>query len=214
MLHLLLDSLQYRWGNGVHLNAPYNWEFLSLGIFQLDSVFTYILIFAGIIPFLYISKARNDARLLCLSPARLAVFFVCLIAYFLVPLLFISDVIACGILATGVMITILGLVSDQGQLLVSGVGLSICAPAGSILLAVRVDLHAGLTRFCNLEMTRINQSEEQPFQRSRKQQTGQFSIQEMAIFGSNFCANQQDRLSAGRQKVSADAAKKSRDAEF
>ncbi len=40
-------------------------------------------------------------------------------------------------------------------------------------------------------MTRLKQNEWQPFQRSREQQTGQFSMQGMAVFGSDFGANQQ-----------------------
>jgi len=40
-------------------------------------------------------------------------------------------------------------------------------------------------------MTRPKQSEEQPFQRSKERQVGQFSMQEMAVFGSDFGANQQ-----------------------
>jgi hypothetical protein len=39
-------------------------------------------------------------------------------------------------------------------------------------------------------MTRLKQNETQSFQRSGEQQTGQFSMQEMAIFGSDFGANQ------------------------
>jgi hypothetical protein len=40
-------------------------------------------------------------------------------------------------------------------------------------------------------MTRLKQSEEEPFQGSRDQQMGQFSMQETAGFGSDFGANQQ-----------------------
>ena len=94
LVHLLLDSLQVKWGNGVHLFAPYDWEILSLSVFQIDSVFTNLLTFAGIIPFLFVTKARHDARLLCLNPVRLAGCCICLIAYFAVPFLFISDVVA------------------------------------------------------------------------------------------------------------------------
>ena len=94
LAHLLLDSLQDKWGNGIHLFAPYNWEILSFGFFKLDSISTYLLAFAGIIPFLLITKARQDARLLCLNPLRIAVCSVCLIAYYFVPFLFINDVVA------------------------------------------------------------------------------------------------------------------------
>jgi len=94
LVHLLLDSLQDKWGVGVHLLAPFNWEALRLGVFQVDSVFTHLLTVAGIIPFLFITKARHDARLLCLNTYRIAGCCVCIIAYFSVPLLFISHVVA------------------------------------------------------------------------------------------------------------------------
>jgi len=94
LVHLSLDALQDKWGNGVHLIAPFDWEILSLGVFQSDSVFTYLLTISGIIPFLFIIKARQDARLLCLVPLRLAACCICLFAYFLIPLLFINDVVA------------------------------------------------------------------------------------------------------------------------
>jgi len=39
-------------------------------------------------------------------------------------------------------------------------------------------------------LTRLNQIEHKPFQRSSKLQTDQFSMQEKATFGSDFVANQ------------------------
>ncbi|MBU2676967.1 MAG: hypothetical protein KJP16_07765 [Gammaproteobacteria bacterium] len=92
--HLLLDSLQDKWGNGVHLLAPFNWEVFSLGVFHIDSSLIYGLSFAGIIPFFFISKARQDARSLCLNRVRLAACGACLLVYLLVPFFLTSDVIA------------------------------------------------------------------------------------------------------------------------
>jgi len=40
-------------------------------------------------------------------------------------------------------------------------------------------------------MIRAKQSEEQPFQRFKGVQMGQFSMQEMVVYGSHFGANQQ-----------------------
>jgi hypothetical protein len=94
LLHLLLDSLQDKWGVGVHLLAPYNWETFQPGIFELDSRITYLISFAGIVPFLLIARVRHDARLVCVNSVRLAACCVCLIAYLFIPFLFISDVVA------------------------------------------------------------------------------------------------------------------------
>ena len=71
LLHLVLDSLQDKWGNGVHLFAPYNWKILSVGIFQIDSVVIYLLAFAGIIPFLFVTKVRQATqRSAVMNPAK------------------------------------------------------------------------------------------------------------------------------------------------
>jgi len=50
-------------------------------------------------------------------------------------------------------------------------------------------------------MTHLKQREKQLFQRSGEQQTGQFSMQEMAIFGSSFSANQRRGANGGIQAV-------------
>jgi hypothetical protein len=41
-----------------------------------------------------------------------------------------------------------------------------------------------------MEVTRSKQCKKQPFQRDKKMQMDHFWIQEMAVFGSNFGANQ------------------------
>lgn len=38
LLHLLLDSVEVKWGNGVHLMAPLSWEMLNLGWFWPESL--------------------------------------------------------------------------------------------------------------------------------------------------------------------------------
>lgn len=47
--HLLLDSTQLKWANGVHLFAPFSWELWNLGWYWPESVVTYGLTALGVI---------------------------------------------------------------------------------------------------------------------------------------------------------------------
>lgn len=94
LVHLLLDSLQDKWGNGVHVLAPFNWDMTSFNLVQVDSAITYVVTFAGLVPFMLLAKARVDAGMLCLNGRRMALCGVCILAYALLPLLFVGDVIA------------------------------------------------------------------------------------------------------------------------
>ncbi|RMH35545.1 MAG: hypothetical protein D6690_08500 [Nitrospirae bacterium] len=48
LLHLLLDALQIKWANGVHLLAPLSWELWNAGIFWPESLPTYALTVLGL----------------------------------------------------------------------------------------------------------------------------------------------------------------------
>jgi len=45
--HLLLDALQTKWGNGVHLLAPFSWHTWNVGWFWLESEVTWLLTASG-----------------------------------------------------------------------------------------------------------------------------------------------------------------------
>lgn len=47
-LHLLLDAMQTKWGNGVHLLAPISWESWNLGLFWPESATTIFLTISGL----------------------------------------------------------------------------------------------------------------------------------------------------------------------
>ena len=49
LLHLLLDSLQIKWANGVHLLAPFSWHLTSLGFFWPEHWMTKALSLLGCI---------------------------------------------------------------------------------------------------------------------------------------------------------------------
>lgn len=60
LLHLLLDSLQIKWANGVHLIAPFNWELLNFSLFWPESSPTYILTLGGIVYFIFNWKSLSS----------------------------------------------------------------------------------------------------------------------------------------------------------
>jgi hypothetical protein len=47
-LHLVLDGLQTKWANGVHLFAPISWDLWSAGLFWPESLATYIMTGCGL----------------------------------------------------------------------------------------------------------------------------------------------------------------------
>jgi hypothetical protein len=48
-LHLILDALQIKWGNGVHFIAPFDWNMINLGFFWPDSLIAYLLTLLGLV---------------------------------------------------------------------------------------------------------------------------------------------------------------------
>lgn len=87
-LHLILDSLQTKWANGVHLFAPFNWRLINFGLFWPENILTYILTVFG---FLYFWMKWPDSLK---SKAELALRPVLLIIilsiYVFLPFFFLS----------------------------------------------------------------------------------------------------------------------------
>jgi hypothetical protein len=95
LVHLLVDSMQDKWGVGVHLLAPIDWRASSLASLPIESTVTYMLTVAGILLFIFLMfRVRNEAKWLTFHPLRMAASGLCVIAYFLIPILVIDDVIA------------------------------------------------------------------------------------------------------------------------
>jgi uncharacterized membrane protein YgdD (TMEM256/DUF423 family) len=49
VLHLGLDAMQTKWGNGVHFFAPFSWEITNWGLFWPESTPTYVLTALGLL---------------------------------------------------------------------------------------------------------------------------------------------------------------------
>jgi hypothetical protein len=92
LFHLLLDPLQIKWGNGVHLFAPFSWNLLSFNLFWPESLPTYIMTSFGLIYFVFTyKKAKNEYSDLILPGMKkilLSVFL--LIIYFTVPVFMLN----------------------------------------------------------------------------------------------------------------------------
>ena len=88
-LHLILDALQTKWGNGVHLTAPLSWHLINFGLFWPESMIIYVLMaFVGLFfGVKWINRPRSEAELLF----RPVPFFLTLMVYFTMPFLFLSS---------------------------------------------------------------------------------------------------------------------------
>jgi hypothetical protein len=93
LLHLLLDPVQIKWANGVHLFAPFNWHITEYGFFWPESFGTYFLTFGGLIFFIYTMKELKNVEFpLIISFKKTFTFVVFLIIYFSLPLFFLESV--------------------------------------------------------------------------------------------------------------------------
>ncbi|MEE9430248.1 MAG: hypothetical protein V3V16_04350 [Melioribacteraceae bacterium] len=93
LLHLLIDSFQIKWANGVHLFAPFNWELLNFGLFWPESLPTYILTFSGIVYFIFNWNTLRTQKLnLKFNSVKFSISFLLLFIYLLTPFYFMSHV--------------------------------------------------------------------------------------------------------------------------
>jgi hypothetical protein len=91
LLHLLLDATEVKWGNGVHLAAPFSWRMTSFDLVVGESPVYLALAILGAILVAWEMVRRRRVRIgLDLRPARLAASGALLAGYFLAPLPFLG----------------------------------------------------------------------------------------------------------------------------
>ncbi len=75
LLHLLLDAAEIKWGNGVHLLAPWSWELLNYGVLWPESpvVLALGLVGLGFVAVALRSAPVPAARMFHATPARASV---------------------------------------------------------------------------------------------------------------------------------------------
>ena len=88
LLHLILDALQTKWANGVHLFAPLSWDLWNVGLFWPESLPTYIMT-AGALFYMgwqWRNGISQPLPISPLSPFNVAISASLLILYFALPL--------------------------------------------------------------------------------------------------------------------------------
>ena len=84
----MIDSLQTKWANGVHLFAPFDWRQLNFGLFWPENIITNILTIYGLIHFLIIFPNCFKSKLnLIIRPVTL---ILPIVFYIFLPFLFLS----------------------------------------------------------------------------------------------------------------------------
>ncbi len=94
LLHLLLDALQIKWGNGVHLFSPFSWYLTSYGLIWPENIFGYCLSALAIIFLVIKSKTIVHEGLVLRPPKgkRRGFAVLALMLYFTLPLFFMDQV--------------------------------------------------------------------------------------------------------------------------
>jgi hypothetical protein len=92
-VHLLLDSLQKKLGNGVHLFAPFSWDLLNFGLFWPEDLPTILMTLFGAGFYIYAWRKfdANADDLRWPKGRRLMVAVFALLVYFLAPLALLSS---------------------------------------------------------------------------------------------------------------------------
>jgi hypothetical protein len=93
LLHLGLDAIQTKWGNGVHFWAPFSWDLTNWGLFWPESIPTYVLTAFGLfyIVWQWRSSVSEPPGFVWTSVPRLAAALVLLGGYFLGPLFLLHE---------------------------------------------------------------------------------------------------------------------------
>jgi hypothetical protein len=91
LLHLILDALQIKWGNGVHLLAPFSWQTIDLGIIWPEHYAGYIFSGIGIVYLLFMWRTTQQEGLALSRSPRWKSAIVCLAIYIFSPFVFMEQ---------------------------------------------------------------------------------------------------------------------------
>ena len=91
LFHLLLDALQIKWGNGVHLLAPLSWQYTHFNLVWPEHVLGYILSLVGI-AYLFWKVPQINSTHLCLHDSpKWKIALLALVFYLVLPVLFLGQ---------------------------------------------------------------------------------------------------------------------------
>lgn len=89
LFHLILDSFQTKWANGVQLFLPFNWKILSFNYFWPESIYSLILTLLGLFFAIYTLNSKSKFPNFEFSFQRFARAMLLLSTYFVLPYLLI-----------------------------------------------------------------------------------------------------------------------------
>lgn len=97
LLHLLLDATELKFGNGVHLMAPFSWRMTSFDLLPGESPVYLVLAVAGALLVVWeLTRPRNAIVGFVSTPSRLVASAALFAAYLVFPLPFLSPIEASG----------------------------------------------------------------------------------------------------------------------
>lgn len=92
LIHLLIDAVQVKWANGVHVLAPFSWSLVNVGWFWPESVVNYVLTTLGLGWVLWFMWTKFPSTILIKKPswASLGGAFGLLFIYLISPVFFLQ----------------------------------------------------------------------------------------------------------------------------
>ncbi len=92
LLHLLLDTTQIKWANGVHLLAPFSWQLSTAGFYWPEEFPTLLLVAAGLLLFPYFAwQDRKKTVVVVLQKKQLGAGAILLLIYLFLPCLLLNQ---------------------------------------------------------------------------------------------------------------------------
>jgi len=91
LMHLLLDALQIKWGNGVHLAAPLNWQTTHLGLIWPEHIIGYTVTLLGVVYLAMKLQTILGEGFSSRQPPRWKTAVIPLVFYFLLPFMFMNQ---------------------------------------------------------------------------------------------------------------------------
>lgn len=94
LIHLLLDSIEIKWANGVHLLVPFNWELLNVGLFWPESIPIYMITAFGLLYLILNWKGtiKTSTNISFNNFKKILAGLIFIIIYLSFPILFIDNV--------------------------------------------------------------------------------------------------------------------------
>ena len=93
LIHLLLDSIEIKWANGVHLFAPFSWELFNAGFFWPESIPIYMISAFGLFYLIFNWKETisTSINVSFKNFKKVLAIFIFIIIYFSLPVLFLDN---------------------------------------------------------------------------------------------------------------------------